>query len=294
MDSLFLSLAILAISVVVCFLAGLITGNYSHVDRLWSILPPVYVIIWFRDFGFNKAFIIPAILVIAWGIRLTWNFGRRGGYQFSFNSGFSGEDYRWAILREKINNRFLYELFNIFFICGFQLGLIFAFTLPLYYLGKANHSPTFTDFLLYALQTILLMYETIADNQQYAFHSKKNKPPFSNNPRYRLGFNTFGLWKYSRHPNYMAEMGQWVVVWLYLVSATKVIHWSGFGALLLIVLFFGSTVFTEKITSGKYPQYSRWKKAVPIFIPLFILPKRSKSKKIFWKENDIVFVENKV
>ncbi|MCF8360852.1 MAG: DUF1295 domain-containing protein [Prolixibacteraceae bacterium] len=293
METLTLSLYVLAGSVVACFLAGLFTRNYSHVDRLWSVLPPIYVLIWLTEFKTNTAFLIPAMLVIAWGIRLTWNFGRRGGYQFSFSEGFSGEDYRWAVLRKKIPNRFLYELFNLFFICIFQLGLIFAFTLPLYFLGNANHTPTFTDFLLYVLHGFLLMYETVADNQQYAFHSKKHKPPFNEKPRYRLGFNTFGLWKYSRHPNYMAEVAQWVVVWLYLVSATGALHWSGFGALTLIALFAGSTVFTEQITSDKYPEYARWKKAVPSFVPFLTLRSRLKNKKTFGRELNINWEEDK-
>jgi steroid 5-alpha reductase family enzyme len=293
MENLTFSLLVLAGSVVVCFFAGLFTRNYSHVDRLWSLLPAIYVLIWLTEFKTNTAFLIPAILVIAWGIRLTWNFGRRGGYQFSLKKGFCGEDYRWAVLREKIPNRFLYELFNLFFICIFQLGLIFAFTLPLYFLGKANHTPTVTDFLLYALHGFLLMYETVADNQQYAYHSKKDKPPYNENPRYRLGFNTFGLWKYSRHPNYMAEVAQWVVVWLYLVSATGTLHWSGFGALTLIALFAGSTVFTEQITLSKYPEYARWKKAVPAFVPFLTLRSRLNNKKAFSRELNINWDDDK-
>ena len=75
--------------IVVCFLAGLITRNYSHVDRLWSLLPPLYAIIWGIKFYAYPQYLIPAVLVILWGIRLTGNFARRGGYRFSFKNGFT-------------------------------------------------------------------------------------------------------------------------------------------------------------------------------------------------------------
>ncbi|HPR32865.1 MAG TPA: DUF1295 domain-containing protein, partial [Prolixibacteraceae bacterium] len=242
MESLNLSLAVLAGLIIVCFVAGLLTRNHSHVDRLWSLLPPILVIIWFpEDPEKQKAFLIPALLVLAWGIRLTWNFGRKGGYTFVRGKGFTGEDYRWPILRRKIGNRFFFELFHFFFICVFQLSLIFAFTLPLYYLGQTGYLPGKTDYALYLLHALLLLYETLADNQQYSFHSRKNRLPYRHDPRYRLGFNTLGLWRHSRHPNYMAELGQWIVVWLYLVSATGTLHISGSGALVLILLFLGST-----------------------------------------------------
>jgi steroid 5-alpha reductase family enzyme len=36
---------------------------------------------------------------------------------------------------------------------------------------------------------------------------------------------------------------------------------------LLVLLFIGSSVMTENISSGKYPDYSLYQKEVPKFVP---------------------------
>jgi steroid 5-alpha reductase family enzyme len=44
-------------------------------------------------------------------------------------------------------------------------------------------------------------------------------------------------------------------------------NWSGLGAILLNLLFLGSTALTEKISSEKYPEYSNYKKATSMLVP---------------------------
>jgi steroid 5-alpha reductase family enzyme len=280
--SLLISIVILVISIVGSFLGGLFTRNYSHVDRLWSILPPVYVLVWMFRFSDNPRFLITALLIIVWGIRLTLNFARRGGYAFCWKNGFTGEDYRWEVLRSKIPNRFLFELFNLGFIATFQLTLIFLFTLPVYFIGTADIPLTARDAVLFLLFVLFLVLETIADNQQFAFHSHKERK--KDDPVFALGFNTTGLWKYSRHPNYLCELGQWLVVWLLAVQATGTWHWTGCGILILLLLFIGSTIMTESITRRKYPKYAQWQQATPPWLPFFDMPLRRAARKRFWRD----------
>ena len=282
MSALNASILLLVLVTLGCFLAGMITRNYSHVDRLWSILPPVYGIIWLFEFR-SLSYTIPCALVILWGIRLSYNFARRGGYRFEKGKGFIEEDYRWSILREKIPNRFLFELFNLFFISSFQLGLIFLFTLPLYYIGKTNHPIQYVDLLLYILFLLFLIGEFIADQQQYKYQTSKRFMTKEKDVQIKLGFNTYGLWNYSRHPNYFFELGQWVILWLMAVSVTGTWHWSGIGAGILIVLFIGSTNFTETITASKYPKYKDWQKATPSIVPFSTTLFRLKNKRKFWE-----------
>ena len=112
------------------FTAGQFTGNYSQVDKLWSIVPVIYV--WYMAYlgQWNDRMLIMAILVTLWGIRLTYNFARRGAYSWKFWEG--EEDYRWEILRKKpaFKNPFVWTLFNLGFICFYQNTLIFLITLP--------------------------------------------------------------------------------------------------------------------------------------------------------------------
>ena len=126
------------------------------------------------------------------------------------------------------------------------------------------------------------MLETVADLQQLAYYKKRKDHRFKTDPRVQLGFNTFGLWKYSRHPNDIGEMGQWLVLSLYLQVSLGAFHWSAMGAVLLTLLFAGSTVMAESITSSKYADYSGWKKATPPWLP-WDLPLRKEARRDFMK-----------
>ena len=80
----------------VAWLLSVITREVSWIDRLWSICPPVYCLIVAASVGFDTPrVILMTALVVAWGIRLTYNFARKGGYRPG------GEDYRWAYVRKK-------------------------------------------------------------------------------------------------------------------------------------------------------------------------------------------------
>jgi len=82
------------------------------------------------------------------------------------------------------------------------------------------------------------------------------------------GFTNVGLWKYMRHPNYSAEQSIWVVFYLFSIVATgSFINWSIAGAILLVLLFFGSSNFSEEISAAKYPKYKEYQKKVARFIP---------------------------
>ena len=275
---LLISLAITVLCIFYAFFYGLFTQNYSTVDRLWSVLPAVYVLIWLPGFIGSPRFIVAAVLIIAWAIRLTRNFALKGGYKIS-RGRFTGEDYRWEVMRKRIPGHLQFELFNFFFISFFQLTLIFLFTLPLYIAGGSAKPLGKADIVLFTLQALFLILETVADEQQFAYYKKREN---SADPRVKLGFNTFGLWRFSRHPNYVGEMGQWLIVSLYPLAAG--LNWfpSGLAAVVLVILFIGSTILAEGITGSKYPAYAAWKKATPVWVPL-TLPFRHKSRLAFWE-----------
>ena len=81
-----------------------------------------------------------AALVAIWGARLTFNFARRRGYHWLPSKG--KEDYRWEVLRQQapLNKVVVWKLFNIFFICIYQMALIALFTLPIVYAWRPEAS----------------------------------------------------------------------------------------------------------------------------------------------------------
>ena len=123
-------LIILASSILYCFIVGEITKNNSQMDKLWSILPIVYIWVIAIMGGLSLRLIIMAILVSYWGIRLTINFGRKGAYKLKFWSG--EEDYRWKYLRTQkpLDNRFVWCIFDLLFISLYQNVLVFLTVFP--------------------------------------------------------------------------------------------------------------------------------------------------------------------
>jgi steroid 5-alpha reductase family enzyme len=119
---------------------------------------------------------------------------------------------------------------------------------------------------------LFIGFETIADNQQWRFQKKKHEMIRDQVPLtgdYRKGFLDKGLWSLSRHPNYFAEQGIWICFYVFSVAASgQWLNWSITGCLLLVLLFQGSSEFSEEISAGKYPEYRNYQKKVRRFIPL--------------------------
>lgn len=252
-----------------CFLVSTITKNYSQVDKLWSVAPILYAwqIVYLTQA--EPRMILMAVLVTIWGARLTFNFARRGGYSWKFWEG--DEDYRWAVLRAKpeFQAPWKWFLFNLFFISFYQMGIVMLIVFPMI---KASGSGElfWTDYLLALVVLLLIIMEFFADQQQYDFQTEKYRRINAGEPlgEYAHGFTNVGLWKIMRHPNYTAEQSIWLVIYLFSVISTgSIINWSIPGTLLLIILFYGSSNFSEDITAAKYPLYKDYQKKVGRFIP---------------------------
>jgi steroid 5-alpha reductase family enzyme len=269
---LYLLLIIMGASALYCFIVGEITHNNSQMDKLWSLLPETYLWIIAAKGNWNPRLIVMAALATLWGIRLTINFARKGAYHLKFWEG--KEDYRWQVLRAKkeFQPRWKWMLFNLFFISIYQNLLVLLITIPALASLHSEVAFGWIDYLASGLMMAFLVYEMIADEQQWRFQSEKWKLIQSGKKLeelplpYRRGFNTTGLWAYSRHPNYLGEQGIWLSFYVFSIGAgIGIFNWSIIGALLLIVLFLGSSSFAEEISGSKYPEYATYKKQVSRF-----------------------------
>jgi steroid 5-alpha reductase family enzyme len=264
-------LIIMASTVLICFIVSEITGNYSQFDKLWSLIPAVYGWVTFSAVPAPRILLM-AVLVTLWGLRLSYNFARKGGYNIIPWRGV--EDYRWKVMRNQplLRGRLRFALFNFFFISLYQNVLVLLFSSPLLlaslYPDKELNA---VDFIGGFLMMGFLVLETIADNQLFRFHMEKKRGPADSN-RYNKsvekGFFSEGLWKYMRHPNFTAEQSIWISFYLFGAAASgRWINVTLAGPVLLVLLFIGSTRLTENISSSKYPGYSDYKKRTPVFIP---------------------------
>ena len=254
-----------------CFIAGELTKNYSQVDRLWSIIPIVYC--WYFTYasGMDERLILMSTLVSIWGVRLSFNFARKGG--FSILPWKGAEDYRWEVLQKDVpslKTKLNWSLFNFFFISFYQMGLIFLFSLPILSAWQGDSEINNKDLLVGSIILFLIIIQTIADEQQHKYQTKKYKLIKENKElvgNYKKGFIDTGLWKYSRHPNYTCEQLIWIAFYFFSVSATgDFLNWSVTGCILLVLLFYFSAKFSEGISSKKYPEYKDYQKNTPMFL----------------------------
>lgn len=247
-----------------CWVLSLLTREYSWVDRLWSITPPLFAVHFAGHAGFSDARLnLMAALTVLWGVRLTYNFARKGGYKPG------GEDYRWEEIRQKIGPMW-FQVLNATFLAPFQNFLLLFLVLPSY--AAYQHLGTPLNWLDYVAATafiVLLIGETIADEQQWAFQSAKHAA-IARGKTPEQGFITTGLFRYSRHPNFFCEQAMWWAYYLFSVAAgADWLNWTILGAALLTLLFQASTGLTEKISTRRYPAYAEYQRTTSRLIPWF-------------------------
>ncbi|PNP57943.1 hypothetical protein THARTR1_02101 [Trichoderma harzianum] len=266
-----------------------INRNYSQIDRLWSILPNLYVVhiaLWARVAGLPHGRVdLIAICTTIWSIRLTYNYWRRGGYNIG------SEDYRWMIVKAQLNS-VVWFIFNVTFISFIQSILLYLFScVPAYViLLSSQFEPEVqaVDLVFFGVEVLLVLSEWISDGQQWAYQTAKYKYKDTGkltsgytSAELDRGFITTGLWAYSRHPNFFAEQTIWFMLYQWSCFATNTPYsWAGIGAVLLVLLFQGSTNLTENITSGKYSEYKAYQNHVGMFIPKTLIPYATPGPKV--------------
>ena len=161
------------------------------------------------------------------------------------------------------------------FICFFQQFTILAFTAPIAACYASTKPLGPWDAAAALLFAALVLGETLADAQMYAFQTEKyrRKNAGEDLGPYKRGFIETGLWAYSRHPNYFCEVSIWWSYYLFTVGITGTFlnPWL-WGPIFLTLLFVppgASLDTTEAISIKKYPAYAEYQARVSRFIPWF-------------------------
>jgi steroid 5-alpha reductase family enzyme len=267
-------------TVLLTFVVSTLTKNYSQVDKLWSIMPVAYAWMPVCD----SRTLVMACLVSVWGIRLTYNFHRRGGYQWPPWQG--DEDYRWSVIQRGgflsiLKNPRVWTIFNLGFISFYQNVILLWITAPSFVAYTVATTPAcrqvYRDSLELGMGDIFtsivflafVVIEAVADRQQYTFQTEKYRRKKHDEiltGEYADGFKQSGLFAVVRKPNYAAEQAIWMSFFIFsflLVSW----NWSVLGIIQLVLLFQTSGWFTEKISKLKYEKYKDYMRQVPLYIP---------------------------
>ncbi|KAJ9655764.1 hypothetical protein H2198_005470 [Neophaeococcomyces mojaviensis] len=263
-------------------LASEVNQNWSQIDRVWSIIPTLYNAhwaIWSHMAGIHTERMDLRLLVsVVWSMRLTYNYWRRGGYKIG------SEDYRWAIIKDRIGQPAFFIL-DVLFIASGQNILLFLVTCPSYIavlvsrLDTAHNTPAagFLDYWFAGQILFLVGLTWLSDQQQWDYQSAKQtyrntaKVPANcgfTAEQLDRGFRTTGLWAYSRHPNFACEQMVWWSFYLWAsLAARSPFNWTIFGPIIYTSVFLGSTPITEYISSGKYHEYAEYQKQVGMLFP---------------------------
>lgn len=265
---------------ILCYSVSFISGNYSQVDKLWSVTPWLYMWQWFLEDVTNNRVLLMAVLSSLWGLRLTYNFNRRGGYKWPPWDG--EEDYRWEHVRnnplmQADKNPIRWQIFNLSFVCLYQHFLLLLIASPAFIVLQSGiKSIGVFDVFCALLFLSGLWLEVVADNAQFAFQEEKHRKyklikqekmtKDELTPMEKDGFLSEGVWSLCRHPNYAGEQLMWFSMYLF-SAQVELVNWSILGIILLCCLFTPSAQLSEGITGKKYPNYTKFLKAKFMFLP---------------------------
>jgi steroid 5-alpha reductase family enzyme len=175
----------------------------SIVDVFWG--SGFVVVAWtayaLTDGNRDRALLL-ALLVTAWGLRLTAHLAHR-------NLG-KGEDRRYTEMRRRHGEAWrLRSLFVVFWLQG---ALIWVVSLPIQ-VAMTDPTPAGLvplDWIGVAIWAVGLTFEAVGDWQLSRFKA---------DPANRGKVMDRGLWRYTRHPNYFGDFCVWWGIWLIALAA---------------------------------------------------------------------------
>ena len=206
-----------AVATAITFLFSVSLENASVYDPYWSVQPIVILFAFFPYGEGNGASVLLLVAVAVWGVRLTAN------WAYTFH-GLEHQDWRYTHLKEQTGK--WYPLVNFFGIHLVPTLVVFGCVLPAVFIMQAQPQLNFGSVAFFTLSLLAVLLQGTADCQMHEFRKTKRK-----------GFIRTGLWKYSRHPNYLGEIAFWWGIGLSAVCAMPDKWWLLGGAIANTLLF---------------------------------------------------------
>jgi steroid 5-alpha reductase family enzyme len=233
---------------VLTFVFSVIFGNASVYDPYWSVQPIVIGVAFSIVYGLNLSSAILLTIVCLWGLRLTAN------WAYTFKNLYH-QDWRYTMLCEKTGK--LYPVINFLGIHLVPTLVVYACTLPM--VAVILYQPAFNSWMLFGavLSVFAFTMQGIADIEMHRFRKRKTG-----------GFIRDGLWKYSRHPNYLGEMCMWWGVAFCSFALMPTRWYFLFGALFNTALFLFVSIPMAERRQSKKDGYAEYKKQTRVLLPI--------------------------
>lgn len=246
------------VATLVIWIFTLVCKNTSVYDPYWSFIPQLISIYAFFHYGnFTPINIIYLVVLNIWSVRLTFNWCTVF-YSFEY------EDWRYRHYRETLSK----PLFHLVNFTGLQMIptlVVFAGMLPMFVLFSSGVN-NWLSLIGIAIMVFGILMELIADHQMHQF-LKETKEKVSCRK---------GLWKYSRHPNYLGEISIWVGTFVCMIAAVQTYWYTVVGMIAMICLFlFISIPLAEKRQLKRRKDFAEYRKTTSM---LLLLPNRKIKK----------------
>lgn len=233
---------------VVTFIFSVIFGNASVYDPYWSVQPPVILIAFAIGKELTVLGVLLLIVVSFWAIRLTANWA----YTFA---NLNHQDWRYTMLKEKTG--IFYPVINFVGIHMIPTLIVYGCILPAVWAVINGVNVNFGSVLFLCLALGATTMQGIADVQMHKFRKNRN-----------ASFIRIGLWKYSRHPNYLGEILMWWGVALSVICAAPNAWYLAVGALANTVLFFAVSIPMADGRQSRKEGFAEYKKQTRMLLPI--------------------------
>lgn len=255
-DLLYRTLAADLVATIVIFVWSVAYDNSSFYDAYWSVIPIAIVGYWMTLSETSVPALRSAavlIVVVVWGARLTFNWAR--GW-----SGLDHEDWRYVDFRAQAPRLYWGISFVGFHV--FPTLIVFAGLAAVYpAVVRSGHALGIVDAVAFCIGFCGIGLEWLADRQLHTFVTSERQPGETLRR---------GLWRYSRHPNYLGEMLVWWSLFLFGLAADPTwAKWAVFAPLAMSAMFlFVSIPLIEKRSLERRSHYQQVIDETSILIPL--------------------------
>lgn len=233
---------------VVTFVLSLIFKNASVYDPYWSVQPIVIILFSFAGREVTALRVLLTVAICFWGIRLT------GNWAYTFRS-LAHQDWRYTMLQEKTG--VFYPLVNFLGIHLVPTLIVYGCVLPAVY-AMVNDIPWHMgSALFFCLSIMAVTLQGTADYQMHRFRAKRTG-----------GFIREGLWKYSRHPNYLGEILMWWGIALAVVCAVPEQWYLCAGAAANTLLFLTVSIPMADNRQSAKPGFAEYKRSTRKLLPI--------------------------
>ena len=237
----------------IIFLFSNVHKNSSIYDPFWHVAPILIV------FYIAKQSSLPTLelnLVLGaflfWALRLTYN------WYLNWNN-LDHEDFRYIDLKN--NNKFMAFINDLF---GIHLIPTMIVNVSLYpiYVALTAESLNELVYVGFIVIIIAVVIQYISDDQMRKF--RKDESNLGKTMKY-------GLWKYSRHPNYLGEVSFWFGIYIFALASGLTTIWLLACPIVMLALFvFISCPMMDNRSLKRRSEYKEYMDKTPQLFMWFV------------------------